>query len=106
MDVSGSGRPNASATCGASVINGDGLATERHRRRRVYQKMRPPSNTAPRMPPTTPPAIAPAFELFFEPEPAAVVEVAPALDDVDVDEPADGVLSGLSVNKERKKKRS
>jgi hypothetical protein len=99
VDLSGS-RPNASATCGASVMNGEGLATERHRRRRVYQKMRPTSSVPPRMPPTTPPAIAPVFELLlFEVE--LVEELGAAVDDVDVDELVDGVPSGVSFNREK-----
>ena len=47
------------------------------------------------MPPTTPPAIAAAFD---EPEPPVVEELGP--DDV-----ADGVPSGLSFNREEKEKK-
>ena len=101
MEPPGSGRPNASATCGPSVMNGDGCATARHRRRRVYQTMRPTSNVAPRTPPTTPPAMAPVFELdlFWLPEPAEELDVD--VDDVDVDEAVDGVPSGLSSTKKK-----
>ena len=60
--------------------------------------MKPTSAAVHRMPPTTPPAIAPAFESFF-PELPTVEELGP--DDV-----ADGVPSGSSFNIERKKKRS
>ena len=67
----------------------------------MYQTMKPTSSVTPRIPPTTPPAIAPVFELFFEPELPVVVEVAPALDDVDV---VDGAFSGVSINRERKQK--
>jgi hypothetical protein len=60
---------------------------------------RPTSNVTPRTPPTTPPAIAPAFELLLfelELEVVIVEELGAAVDDVDVDEPVDGVPSGLS----------
>jgi hypothetical protein len=61
----------------------------------VYQKARPTSSARPRMAPTTPPAIAPEFELLlFELE--LVEELGAAVDDVDVDEPVDGVPSGVS----------
>jgi len=88
----GSGMPNASAICGASVMNGEGRATARDRRRRMYQKRRPISNAAPRMPPTTPPAIAPVFELLE----LVLVFVEVGADVVDVDVDAPGVRSGVS----------
>lgn len=68
---------------------------------------RPTSNVTPRTPPTTPPAIAPAFELLLfelELEVVIVEELGAAVDDVDVDEPVDGVPSGLSFNKENMEK--
>jgi hypothetical protein len=82
-------------------MNGDGCATARHRRRRVYQMMRPTSNVAPRMPPTTPPAMAPVSELdlFWLPEPAEELDVD--VDDVDVDEDVDGAPSGESFTKKK-----
>jgi len=95
--VLGSGRPNASAICGASVMNGEGRAVARHRRRRVNQMMRPTTSVAPRTPPTTPPAIAPVLELFwFELELGLVEELDPDVDDVDADEAVDAVPSGES----------
>lgn len=63
----------------------------------MYQKTRPTSSVAPKTPPTTPPAIAPAFELLpFEMVLGFVEELGPDVDDVDVDEPLEGVPSGES----------
>ncbi len=59
------GRPNASAICGTSVMNGEGRAAERHRRRRRYQTMRPTITETATTPPATPPAIAPPLELLW-----------------------------------------
>ena len=78
-------------------MNGDGRATARHRRRRVYQMMKPTSSVAPMTPPTTPPAIAPVFELLWFELLELVEELGLAVDDVDVDEPFDGVPSGVPL---------
>jgi len=62
----------------------------------VYQMMTPTSSVAPRTPPTTPPAIAPVFELLLFELLELVEELGLDVDDVDVDEPVDGVPSGVS----------
>jgi len=106
VEVPGSGRPNASAICGASVMNGEGRATVRHRRRRVYQMMRPTSSVATTTPPTTPPAIAPVLELFlFELELELVEELGTDVEDVDVADETVCVPSGESLAQRKSKEK-
>jgi hypothetical protein len=94
VSVPVSDRPNASATCGSSFMNGDGCASLRQRRCRRYQRTAAVSSAMPTMPPTTPPAISPVFDL----EPALCdVDVAAVPVDFDVPVAAeDGVPSGES----------
>jgi hypothetical protein len=95
----GSAGPNASSMCGASLMNGDGRATVRQRRRRRYQKTSAISSAVPTVPPTTAPAICPAFDLTLLEPVECDVAVAVGI--------ADGVPSGESWvvegNKEQRK---